>query len=85
MKLYIYKVHKIEDFKNEAATLDHDYMADFEEYREIRGYVKIDYYVTDTENLEYGKVYCCGDFLIKVVEKIYTFENDPIGIMFDLR
>lgn len=83
MKYYIYKVHKIEDFKNTAASPSHDYTADFEEYLDIRGYYKVDYYITDTPDLEPGKVYCCGDFLIKAIEQIGTFENEPITIMFD--
>lgn len=55
MTFHIYKVEKIEDFKNEAATIYHDYTADFEDYRKARGYVKIDYYITDTPDLKKGR------------------------------
>jgi hypothetical protein len=80
MKYYIYKVEKIEDFKNEAATLDHNYNKEFEEIKALCGYIKIDYYITDTENLVDGNVYCCGKSLIKAIECVGSFENDPITI-----
>ena len=83
MRFYIYKVEKIDDFKNTAATLSHDYAKDFEEYRRIRGYVKIDYYITDTPDMMDGKVYCCGDFMAKAIELVGTFENEPIRLRFD--
>lgn len=83
MKLYIYKVEKIDGFKNTAATLSHDYAKDFEAYRSLRGYVTIDYYITDTPDMVDGKVYCCGDFLAKAIELIGAFENEPIRVKFD--
>lgn len=83
MKLHIYKVEKVEDFKNTATSISHDYTADFEEYRKARGYIKTDYHITDTPDLNDGNVYCCGNFLIKAIEHIGTFENEPIGLKFD--
>lgn len=83
MKFYIYKVEKVDDFQNTAATLSHNYDKDFEEYRSIRGYIKIDYYITDTPDMVDGKVYCCGNFLAKAIELVGTFENEPICLKFD--
>jgi hypothetical protein len=83
MKYYTYKVEKIDDYKNTATSLSHDYAKDFEEYRNLRGYVKIDYYTTDTPDMVDGKVYCCGTFLVKAVELVSTFENEPIRLKFN--
>lgn len=82
MQLHIYKVEKIEGFINTAISIDHDYTGDFEEYRKARGYVKIDYYITDTPDLEINHVYCAGKNLIKPIEYVLSFENEPITLKF---
>ena len=81
MKLYVYEVEKIDDYKNDAATIDYDYTADFEEIKKIRGYIKIDYYITDTEDLKTGECYFTGD-IIKVIRKVTSFDGE-IGLRFD--
>lgn len=80
MKYYVYKVEKVEDYRNQAATLDYDYTRDFNELKRIRGYVKIDYYITDTPDLKPNEVYMTGD-LIKVIERVTEFDGDPIQII----
>ena len=82
MPLHIYKVEKIEGFTNTATSIEHDYTPDFEEYRQANGFVKIDYYITDTPDLEIGQVYCAGKFLIKPIEYVLSFENEPISLKF---
>lgn len=82
-KYYVYKVEKVEDFENTATTISHNYDTDFEEYCKLRGYVKIDYYITDTEGMVDGKVYCCGNFLVKALECVTSFEGEPIRLKFD--
>ena len=79
MKYYVYKVEKVEDYRNAAATLDYDYTRDFNELKRIREYVKIDYYITDTPDLKPNKVYCAGD-LIKVIERVTEFDGEPIQL-----
>ena len=79
MKLYVYKVEKVEDYINRASTLDYDYSKDFDELVKIRGYVKTDYYITDTSDLQPNEIYFTGD-IIKVIEKVTEFENDGIGL-----
>lgn len=83
MNLHIYKVEKIEGFFNTATSIEHDYTADFVEYRKARGFVKIDYYITDTPDLEINQVYCAGKCLIKPIEHVLSFENEPITLKFD--
>lgn len=83
MKLHIYKVEKIEGFTNTVTSIEHDYTPDFEECRKARGFVKVDYYITDTPDLEIGQVYCAGKNLIKPLEYILAFENEPIHLHFD--
>lgn len=77
MKYYIYKVEKVDDFKNTAPTIGYDYTVDFVNYVRLRGYLKIDYYISDSNDLEPGEVYCCGNFLIKIIECVTTFEDEP--------
>ena len=60
-------------------TLDYDYTRDFNKLVKIRGYVKIDYYITDTADLKPNKVYYTGD-LIKVIERVTQFDGDPIRV-----
>lgn len=81
MKLYVYKVEKVEDYINRASTIDYDYSKDFDELVKIRGYVKIDYYITNTSDLQPNEVYFTGD-IIKVIEKVTEFENEGIGLKF---
>lgn len=81
MKLYVYKVEKVEDYTNRASTIDYDYSKDFEELVKIRGYVKTDYYITDTSDMKPNEIYFTGD-IIKVIEKVTEFENDGIGLKF---
>ena len=81
MKLYVYKVEKVEDWENTAETIDHDFTNDFNELVKIRGYVKNDYYITDTSDLKENEVYFTGD-LIKIIEKVTEFENEPIALKF---
>lgn len=80
MKYYIYKVEKIVDYCNQGATLDYDYTKEFNEIKRICGYVKLDYYITDTSDLKLGEVYYTGD-LIKVIEHATEFDGDPIQIV----
>lgn len=77
MKFHVYKVEKVDDFINNATSISHDYTVDFNYYLNLRGYVKVDYYITDTPDLKIGHVYCCGKFLIKVLEHVAEFENEP--------
>lgn len=73
-KLNLYKVQAVTDYVNEAVSINHDYSKDFERLVEIRGYVNIKYYVTDSD-LEVGEVYFNGD-IIKVLELVTSFENE---------
>ena len=82
MKLYVYKVEKVDNVKNTATTIDHDYTSDFNELVKIRGYVKIDYFITDTSDLKENEVYFTGN-LIKIIEKVTEFENEPIKLKFN--
>lgn len=77
MRYYVYKVYKIDRYKNTAQTLEYDYTRDFNELVRIRLYVKIDYYITDTPDLVKNEVYFTGD-LIKVIERVTEFDGEPI-------
>ena len=81
IQFYVYKVEKVDHYVNEAATLDYDYSDDFNKLAEIRGYMWLDYYITDTPDLCDGKVYCCGKFLIKAIECVATFEDEGMHII----
>ena len=77
MKYYVYKVQKVDGYRNTAKTLDYDYARDFNELVKIREYVKVDYYITDTPDLKQNEVYFTGD-LIKVIERVTEFDGDAI-------
>lgn len=79
MTYNVYKVEKIDNYINNASTIDYDYAKDFEYLKELRGYIKIDYVITDSE-LELGKVCFNGD-LIKPIAKITSFEAEPIRVI----
>ena len=80
MKYYVYKVQKVDGYRNTAETLDYNYTRDFNELVKIRGYVKIDYYITDTPDLKANEVYYSGD-LIKVIECVTQFDGEPVQII----
>lgn len=86
MTYYVYRVEKVTDCKNNATSLEHDYSEDFERYTKLRGYVKLDYYITDSSDLKPGEVYFRGVQLEKQIRKlslsIYD-EEDALDILED--
>lgn len=79
MKYNIYKVESINEYKNKGNNLEYDYSKDFENIKKYRGYIKIDYIITDSE-LEIEKIYFNGN-LIKPIKKISSFEEEQIKII----
>ncbi len=83
IKHTVYKVQRIDDYRNEAADIDFDYSKDFERVKGIRGYVRIDYHISDEPNLGVGEVFCTGDSLIKIVGKACEFDGTPVHHVFE--
>lgn len=79
MNYNVYKVEKVGNYINTADTIDYDYTKDFEYLKGYRGYVMLDYVISDSE-LELGKVYFNGD-LIKPIAKVTSFEAEPVTII----
>lgn len=79
MNYNVYKVEKVGNYINTADTIDYDYTKDFEYLKGYRGYVMLDYVISDSE-LELGQVYFNGD-LIKPIAKVASFEGEPITII----
>ena len=74
MNYNVYKVEKVDNYINNADTLDYDYAKDFEYLKAYRGYAIQDYVISDSE-FELGQVYFDGD-LIKPIEKVASFEGE---------
>ena len=79
MNYNVYRVEKVNNYQNKGDSLDYNYSKDFEELRKLRGYVTKDYIISDSE-FEIGQVYFNGD-LIKPLEKVSSFEGEPIGVI----
>lgn len=79
MNYNVYKVEKVGNYINTADTIDYNYAKDFEYLKALRGYVTLDYVISDSE-LELGKVCFNGD-LIKPIAKVTSFEAEPVTII----
>lgn len=78
MNFNVYLVERIDGYTNKGESISYDYTKDFEDLKAERGYIKEDYFVTDSE-YELGNVYFCGD-LIKAIKKITSFDGEAVGV-----